>query len=210
MIRHDPIGTDEAWTPAARQRLMRDLIGVAARPVGARIARDGSAATATQLDRPSAPLIVQAMTATLRPSTLDPYAGSATPVLKIPPYVADADVALCVAGVNPYLFAIPAAGTLRAIRCRDYLYTTPFRDTADPATITRIRVRLMNSSGGGPLSIILDGSTGNCPFDISTFNTAIGGIGTDLIEVVATDGGGVVINKILSVEFEFAVGLVSP
>lgn len=159
------------------------------------------------LDRPGVPYMIQAMTARLRPSKIDPY-GTAITDSKVP-YFAETATPLLVDGCDPYVFAAYGPGTLRAIRCRDYVFGPPVRDTATSDTIVRIEVLRRDATNTSTLETVLSGAltAHTVPFDISDLDVTVGGYGHDTFTVRARRGDGSGWNYILSVEFEFSMNL---
>lgn len=194
MLRYDTIGAGETYPVERGNRILRETLVPAARPVGARIERERGAAAATYLDRPRFLWVRTART--LRTMTSADLGNGAT--------VQNVGMT----GTEPYTFVVPFPGILRRISCRDSEYLT-----SDAALLAfyalRIRVRVLNAAGVVQRTI-MDGTTSHTiPFDVRDLEESILGASSEKLEVAALNSSFAVVSSILNVRFEFALNLTS-
>lgn len=184
----DIIGTNEGISVERWNGIPREWYGPAAEILGERIARDGTW-TVSDLDRGYYLWRHTAKTARSREAGL----------------MFNSDGALIAGAVQPYVFAIPRAGVIRRIACYDYadqLYAGGQWGVATSGTAHRIRVRLLDNVGALVSTLL----TQSVPFDQRNWNQSVSAINTHCVEVAVVDGAGAVMDSILRVHFEFALG----
>ncbi len=181
MLRNALPGASEALTAERLNRVDRETLAPAARPVAARIARDASLNPSTSLDRPRFLWPINAKTCRVLPAVnMDCNAD--------PP----------VTGPQPFVAPLPGTGKIRRIACRDLPVIG-----SDPI---RIRVRLLDATGGF-LATVMDGTTSlPIPFDVRSGDTDVG-VTHRHIDVACLDHLGAVLPYILNVTIEQAVDL---
>lgn len=194
MLRYQKLGVDETYSVERRQRFVMETAVPACRPVGARIERARAAAVATYLDRPRYLWTKTARTLRVMDAVdLSPGSGAS--------YV--------IGSTNPYTFALPSAGILRRIVCRDRLELDLNYEAVSDADL-RIRVRYMTLAGAVD-QVIMDGTSSPVvPFDVATYETEVASGATHKIEVACLTRTGSIDPIILNVRFEFALNIVTP
>ena len=180
-------GTNEGISVERWNRVPREIYGPAAEVRGERIPRDGTWAT-SDLDRTR--YLWRHTAKTARARTFGA--------------MFDADGNVLAGSVQPYVFALPRIGVIRRIACYDYRHQLDVLGVgAGPAH--HIRVQILDAAGVFVSTVV--GAPNLVPFDTRNLSVTVQpiGIGGNLIEVAAVTSGGVVMDSILRVHFEFAM-----